>query len=499
MSGIRKQTIQSSIIVYFGFLVGAFNMYFYSKHGSFTTDQFGLTRLFFDFAQNFFAFASLGTIPVLYKFYPYYKDNLPDKKNDLLTWVLVASVIGFILVIIIGIEFEPFVVRKFGAHSTLFLDFYYLVFPFSLGYLFFAILEGYSWALQRTVVTNALKETVIRIITTVFILLYYFKLISFVQFMYLFSALYLIIAIMLATYLWHIHQLNITFTVSRVTKKFIKKMMGLQFFVFGGICLNAVAITISGILIASKMGLTATAVFSLAAYVANLIEIPQRSLTSISTGVLSRAWKDKDFATINRVYHRSSINMLLLSVFVFGNVWLNVAQGINLLQIQNAYAAGLGIVFVLGIAKIIDAGTGVNSVIIATSTLWKFEFYTNVVLLALRIPLAYILLQHYGIIGPAYAELISQIVYNFIRYEFLRRKFKMQPFNNETIYALLLSIAAIVINYFLFYSMNTWLGIFIRSALFSGMFIGGIFLLKLTPDAMQLVDVAKTRIQDWKK
>jgi O-antigen/teichoic acid export membrane protein len=317
--------------------------------------------------------------------------------------------------------------------------------------------------------------------------------------MYLFSAVYLIIAIALMIYLWSIHQFNITFAVSRVTKKFIKKMMGLQFFVFGGICLNAVAITISGILIASKMGLTATGVYSLAAYVASLIEIPQRSLTSISTGVLSRAWKDKDFTTINRVYHRSSINMLLLSVFVFGNVWLNVAQGINLLHIQHEYAAGLGVVFVLGIAKIIDAGTGVNSVIIATSTLWKFEFYTNVVLLALRIPLAYILIQRYGIIGPAYAELISQIVYNFIRYEFLRRKFSMQPFNTETIYALLLSIAAIVITYFLFYDMNNWLGIFIRSGLFSGLLIGGIFLLKLTPDAMQLVDVAKTRIQDWKK
>jgi O-antigen/teichoic acid export membrane protein len=499
MSGIRKQTIQSSVIVYFGFLVGAFNMYFYSKNGSFTTDQFGLTRLFFDFAQNIFAFASLGTIPVLYKFYPYYKDNLPDKKNDLLTWVLVASVFGFILVTLLGIAFEPFVVRKFGERSTLFLDFYYLIFPFSLGYLFFAILEGYSWALQRTVVTNALKETVMRIITTVFILLYYFRLISFTQFMYLFSAVYLIIAVVMMIYLWRIHHFNIIFTVSRVTKKFIKKMMGLQFFVFGGICLNAVAITISGILIASKMGLTATAVYSLAAYVANLIEIPQRSLTSISTGVLSRAWKDKDFATINRVYHRSSINMLLLSVFVFGNVWLNVAQGINLLQIQNAYAAGLGVVFVLGIAKIIDAGTGVNSVIIATSTLWKFEFYSGVVLLSLRIPLAYILIQRYGIIGPAYAELISQIVYNFIRYEFLRRKFKMQPFNTETIYALLLSVAAIVITYFFFYHINTWLGIFIRAGLFSGLLIGGIFLLKLTPDAMQLVDVAKTRIQDWKK
>jgi O-antigen/teichoic acid export membrane protein len=499
MPGIRKQTIQSSIIVYFGFLVGALNMYFYSKHGSFTTDQFGLTRLFFDFAQNIFAFASLGTIPVLYKFYPYFKDNLADKKNDLLTWVLIASVIGFILITLIGIVFEPYVVKKFSERSALFLDFYYLIFPFSLGYLFFAVLEGYSWALQKTVVTNALKETILRIITTAFILLYYFKLISFVQFMYLFSSLYLIIAVLLAIYLRSIHQFNMTFTVSRVTKKFFKKMLGLQFFVFGGICLNAVAITISGILIASKMGLTATAVYSLAAYVANLIEIPQRSITSISTGVLSRAWKDKNYSEINRVYHRSSINMLLLSLFIFGNVWLNVGQGIQILHIQNEYAAGLGVVFILGIAKIIDAGTGVNSVIIVTSTFWKFEFYTSVILLSLRIPLAYIFIQRYGIIGPAYAELISQIVYNFIRYEFLRRRFKMQPFNTETLYAVLIGVAAIAASYFLFFNMQGWLGIIIRSALFSSALIGGMFFLKLTPDAMQLVDVAKTRIQDWKK
>lgn len=198
MAGIRKQTIQSSIIVYFGFAVGALNMYLYSRKGSFNTEQFGLTRLFFDFAQNIYAFASLGAIPLLYKFYPYYKDNLPDKKNDLLTRVLITSIIGFILVTIAGYVFEPFVVRKFAERSSLFLEFYHLVFPFSLGYLLFSILESYSWALQRTVLTNALKETVLRIITTVFILLYYFKMIDFATFMQLFSALYLIITLMLA-------------------------------------------------------------------------------------------------------------------------------------------------------------------------------------------------------------------------------------------------------------------------------------------------------------
>jgi O-antigen/teichoic acid export membrane protein len=499
MSGIRKQAIQSSIIVYFGFAVGALNMYLYSRDGSFTTDQFGLTRLFFDFAQNIFAFASLGAIPVLYKFYPYYKDNLPDKRNDLLSLVLLTSLIGFILITVAGFVFEPIVVRKFGERSSLFLDFYHLVFPFSLGYLLFSVLEGYSWALQRTVLTNALKETVFRIITTVFILLYYFRIINFTQFMQWFSVLYLVIALMLIIYLRSIGKFNITFRISHVTRKFKKKMVGLQFFVFGGICLNAVAITISGILIASRIGLAATAVYSLAAYTANLIEIPQRSIVSISTGVLSRAWKDKNFAEINRIYHRSSINMLLLSLFIFGNVWLNVAQGIDVLHIQNEYLAGLEVVFILGIAKIIDAGTGVNSVIIVTSTFWKFEFYTSLILLSLRIPLAYLFIQRYGILGPAYAELISQAVYNFIRYEFLRRRFKMQPFNTETIYALLLGIGAIALTYVLFHSMDGWLGIIVRSVLFSCVTIIGMFLLKLTPDAMQLIDVARNRIQDWKK
>ena len=499
MASIRKQTIQSSIIVYFGFLVGAFNTYLYTKNGSFTKEEYGVTRIFIDFAQNFFAFASLGTVPVLYKFYPYYKDNLPDKKNDLLSWVLVVSLFGFILVSLAGIAFEPYVIQKFGEHSSLFLQFYHLVFPFSLGYLLFSVLESYSWALQTTVISNGLKETGLRIITTAFIALFYFKVITFMQFMYLFASLYIIIAALLLLFLWQTGRLHFSFKFSIVTRKFYKKMLGLQFFVFGGVCINAIAITISGILIASKSGLADAAIFSLASYVANFIEIPQRSVTSISTGVLSRAWKNKDFATINRVYHRSSINMLLLSILVFGNVWLNVAQGITILHIQDAYSAGLNVVLVLGIAKIIDAGTGVNSVIIVTSTLWKFEFYTNLVLLALRIPLAYIFIQKYGILGPAYAELISQVVYNFIRYEFLRRKFNMQPFNTETLYTILIGGAAIAASYYLFFDMDGWLGIILRSVLFSGVLIGGMFLLKLTPDAMQLVDVAKTRIQDWKK
>ncbi|TXT27795.1 MAG: polysaccharide biosynthesis protein, partial [Chitinophagaceae bacterium] len=199
MGSIRKQTIISSILIYIGFFIGAINMYFYTRNGSFTLEQFGVTRIFFDFAQNMYAFGALGVIPVIYKFYPYYKDNLETHKIDLMTWGMMAALIGFILVVILGWYFQPVFVRQFSEKSKLIVDYYYWMFPFAMGMLFFSVLEGFSWALQKTIFSNFLKETGLRIITSLFILLYFLKVISFDGFVHLFAFLYLIIFLLLAT------------------------------------------------------------------------------------------------------------------------------------------------------------------------------------------------------------------------------------------------------------------------------------------------------------
>ena len=269
----------------------------------------------------------------------------------------------------------------------------------------------------------------------------------------------------------------------------------MQTLIFGGICIQTLGLTIDGILIASLKGLGQAGIFSLAQYAANLIQIPQRSIQSIATGVLARAWKDKNYTEISRIYQRSSINMLLLSVFIFGNVWLNAGHGLTLLNIQDDYKSGLQVMLVLGILKIIDAGTGVNGIIIGTSTYWKFEFTSGVIMLSLRIPLTYILIKQYGILGSAVAELIAYSVYNFIRFEFIRRKFNMQPFNAKTAYSLILGLAGFFMAYSVFKDTEGWIAIFLRSAVFSLIMIAGTFYLKLTPDTHQLYDLAVEKIK----
>jgi O-antigen/teichoic acid export membrane protein len=495
MGSIRKQTILSSLLMYAGFLVGVINTYFYIKNGSFTPEQFGLTRFFFDFGQNMYVFASMGVIPVIYKFYPYYKDNLEEKKNDLITWAMVVALIGFLLVMLAGWYLEPLFIRKYTRTSKLVVDFYFWVFPFALGMLFFSVLEGFCWALQKTVITNFLKEAVMRCITSVFILLYYFKLISFTSFIHLFSLLYLFIFLFLLLYLLRIKKMHVTFIVSRVTKKFHRKMISMQSLVFAGSLIATFASTLDSFIIAGFQNLAAVGIFGLALYVANTVQIPLRSIQSISSGVLSRAWKDKNLLEIARIYQRSSINLLLISMFIFGNIWLNVRQGMEIIHIQKDYQSGLYVILILGLSRIVDAGTGVNGVVISTSTFWKFDFFCWVILLSCRLPLAWLLIKHYGIIGSAIADLAAMSVYNFIRFEFLKRKFNMQPFNTKTLYGILLAVVSYGSCYLLLNDMQGWIGILLRISLFSGIMIIGIFYLNLTPDATQLYQHLRKKSQ----
>src|SRR6186713_3124343 len=104
MSTIRRQSILSSIIIYGGFALGFVNILLFTRW--FTTGEYGLINMFMALANIMFSFANLGTQAYVYKFYPYYKDNLAPKENDLISWALLVSFIGFILVMAGGIFFK---------------------------------------------------------------------------------------------------------------------------------------------------------------------------------------------------------------------------------------------------------------------------------------------------------------------------------------------------------------------------------------------------------
>ncbi len=485
MSQIRRQSIISTIFVYLGFVIGFINTYLLTRQGFFTESQYGLINIFIAVGNLMFAFANMGMTSVMYKFYPYYNDNLPKKKNDLLTWALLISVIGFIFVIIAGFVFKDLVIKKFSVNSPEFIHYYFWIFPFGFSILLFSIFEVYAWNLKKSILTTFFREVLFRALTTILIFVLSYKLIrSFDAFIKLYAFTYGIVALALFMYLLLKGQLNISFTISRVTKKFYKKIASFASLIYFGGVVYMIAQFIETLVIMSVIGTAAAGIFALASVISGLVQAPQRGAIAAALPVLSKAWKDKDHIKINLIYQRSGINLLIASLGVFLIIWLSYEDAVNVFHLKPAYLQSKWIFFFIGLAKIVDLGTGVNSQIIGTSIHWRFEFVSGMILLTLAIPLNYFLVKQFGIIGAAYAYLISFSVYNAIRIIFLKRKFNMQPFSVKTAYTIVLAFIAYSICYYSFLTLHTFSGILIKTLVFFALYGGSVIYFNLSPDVL---------------
>jgi O-antigen/teichoic acid export membrane protein len=485
-------------MVYVGFALGFFNTYLFTKEGGFTKEQYGLTGIFIALANLMFSFANLGMPSYIFKFYPYYQDNLEKKRNDILTWALLVSLIGFCFVVIGGIYFKDLIIFKFGKNSPEFVNYYYWIFPFGLGLTLYSILESYAWQQQKSIFTNFLREVFFRALTTILIICTFIGWLGkFDLFIKIYSFTYLITALFLLVYLVKNGNLHLTFKVSVVTKKFSKKILTLVKFIYGGTLVYAVAGVFDTILLASVSinGLAAVAVYSLAQNMASLIQAPQRGIISSSIAALSKAWKDKDQNRILNIYRQSSINQLVFAVGMFSLIWLNFEDGIFTFHLQSGYIDAKWIFFFIGLMRIVDMGTGVNAQIISTSTLWKFEFYTGIILLSLTLPMNYILTKYYfDVMGPAIANLFSFTIYNLIRFWYLKKKFNMQPFTLKSLYTIILGIVSFYVCFYLFDSYHGFIWLVIRSTCFIGLYGCGTILLKLSSDIIPVWNSFQKRL-----
>ncbi len=497
MSQIRKQSIINTILVYGGFVTGFVNTFLFTRQGSpFSTSEYAMTGIFIAVGNLMYAFANMGMVAVVYKFYPYYNDNLPKKKNDLMTWTLVICLIGFLFVILAGFVFKDLVVRKFGGNSPLFLKYFVWTFPFGFGILLFSLFEIFGWNIRQSIFTTFLREIFFKLLTLILIFVLSFRFIhSFDAFIKLYSFTYLFTALVLLVFLIRKGEFHLVFKISRVTKKFYKKMVSMAVLVYAGGTVYMIAQFIDTIIIMSLLGTGPAGVFALGSVVSGLVQAPQRGAIAAAIPVLSKAWKDKDFDKINTIYQRSVINLLIASLAIFFLIWLSYTDIVVSFKLKPAYLDSLWVFFYLGLARVVDLGTGVNSQIIGTSVYWRFEFVSGMILLALIVPLNYILVKHFGIVGAGYSNLISLTIYNLIRILFLYFKYGMQPFNLKTVYAILLALAGYAICYFGFRNVHGFQGIFARSIAFIILFGVPVIYFKLTPDIVPVWNTIRSRLR----
>ena len=478
MGIIQKQALKSSVFLLIGFAIGGINILFLFPLLT-SLDLNGLTRAFLDVGVVLSVLATAGSLPVIFKFSPFYRHYLNKNENDLPFITGMVCLTGFLIICAGGYIFHDFMIRKLGK-APLFAENFNLVYPLTFLMLVYGWLEAFAWTLKRTVESNFLRETLVRLLTTCLILAFWYRIINTQQFINLFCFLYFIPVLILFIILRRTGNFNFNFRVSKVTARFKNKMFTFGMFVFGATFLNIASRTVDSFVVLGLKGLGATAVFLLGSYLASLMDLPMRSITSIATPVISESWREKNYKNIYEVYRKSTVTLLVAALFIFNLVMLNV----NNLSffLGKSFAEVPMIVLIMGIAKIIDLGTGVNGQIIATSGNWKFDFYTNVLLTIIALPLNFILITRLGIVGGAVATLISVFIFNLTRFIFIYRKYGWQPYGFSHVKILLISIITFYAVYAVPFIVNIYIDSVFRTMFFAALYVPAILRMNVSDE-----------------
>ena len=500
MGIIQRQSIKSTIAITAGFVIGAVNLLILFP-AFFSQAEIGMTRALMDISLTLATLATLGSLPVIYKFYPFYKDYLDKDKNDLPFISGVVCLFGFLLVLLGGYIFQDWMIRKLGK-SPEFANYFYTIYPYTLLFILFLWLEAFGWGLKKTVLTNFLKETLFRLLVTVLIVLFAAKVLNLDQFMNLYSIVYLLPVLLLLYFLVKSGAWKFKIQKpSRVTLRLGKRMLSFGIYVFSAQLLNVLARTSDTIFAIGFQGLAQAGIFAIATYLITVMEIPQRSINSISVPVLAESWKNKDMDNIEMIYKKSVSNLLVIGTGLFSLILLTVPDVVDMLNYfgrrTNAdYSIIIQIVFFMGIARVIDLGTGINAQIIATSNFWKFDFYNNILYTLLSLPLNYFLINKYGIVGLAYANLVALTAYNVVRYIFLWKKFRLQPYTINCLFTILIAAACFFITWFIPFEIHWLLSIMLKSFIFCTLFIPLIVYSNVAPEISWVTKNLIGKIQD---
>jgi len=277
-----------------------------------------------------------------------------------------------------------------------------------------------------------------------------------------------------------------------------------ELLIFGGFSLlgnasSLIIMNIDGLMISAYKGLGQTGIYTIAFFIATVIEIPKRSLSQSVISLVSAGNKNNDIGVLDNLYKKSSINQLIIGALIFIGIWTNVTNIFHLMPHTEIYIQGKWVVFFIGLGKLFDLATGINGEILGTSKYYKYDLVFLVALGVVAIFTNMIFIPIYGITGAALASALSVFAFNTARYFFILSKMKIQPFTVNTMKVLLICAVTLVFNYIIPVQKDVLIDAIIRSLLITLVFGGLVLLTKSSEDInvtlYKILNLIKTKLK----
>lgn len=497
MGIIIRQGLKSSVVTYVGVVIGMLNVLFlYNKF--LTPEQLGLYATLTSFPLVFAGFAHLGTPHVGVRFFKHFADS-ERQHHGFLGYILITPLIGFSVFLIIYLLLKEAFQQVYIQDSPLLIRYYWVLPIITLCLMYQTVLDSYSKVQLRIVVPAIIREIFLKSSNSFLVLLFGFGYITFDQLVMGIVVVNALAVVFQLIYIKILGQLFLKLDFSFIRKSIFKEMVQYGLWTMLGGATATIMPHLEKIMLpAYTGGLEHTAIFNIALSIGLVIAIPRNSIAAISEPVLAESWKNKDLKNIGDIYRKSALNLSIIGIFLFLGIWCNIDSIFSIIPNAEIYQKGKFVVLMVGLYSVFDMATGLNSEMLRSSPYYRYDFSFNIIRLIIALSINFILIPIYGYDGAAVAMLVSVIVYNVVKFFFIKYKMGMQPFGLGTIKVILLGLFTYGITLLLPVFQGSFftilLNIFIKSITILLLFGGGILWLSVSEDLNRTIKTISKKL-----
>lgn len=491
MGIITRQGFKHTVVNYVGAAIGLLTTLFVYP---LQMEAYGLAQFLMATAVLFIPLTVLGAQSLPIRFFHRFEDP-ENGHNGFVNWLLLLCLGGGLLTAGLTWIFWERIIAYYATVSPLYPLYLIFFLPILILRGVIQVLNTYISNFHRIVVPSILNDLLIKITLPVFVLLVYSGWWSYRELVIGLVLHFVAVFLGLIIYLNLLGHWSLRINWPAFKGPILGEMR--EFAVYGilGSMGASVAMNLDIFMISSMISPEATGIYSIAAVMANLINRPLIAITAISAPIIMKAWKEGNRREIETIYQKSAINSLIPGVLLFLLIVLNLQDLYALMPNSDVVRTNELALILLGGAYLINLATGVNAEMMVYSDLFKWHFYTVLILALLNLILNFFLIRAMGITGAALATLISYTVYNLCKGGIVWYKHRMHPFTNSSHKILWIGLGIWIIVNWLPSLDSAVLSIGIRSILITSLYFGLVYLLKLSIDFNELIDRFLSRLK----
>jgi O-antigen/teichoic acid export membrane protein len=456
MGIVLNQSLKNTIITYIGFAIGGINtIYLYPVFLGAT--YYALSNYVVSSANVIMPLFAIGMQNTLVKFYSQYETN--EERSRFLSFTVLFPFLVIIPMLFVGFIYYDEIVFFLSKRNIIVKKFIWLIPFIGVCMAYFEIFYAWLRVHMHTVFGKFIKEVGLRSASLILCIGVYYRWISVEGFIYATAVVYLLALLVTMFYAFRIQKPDFQFEIPKNSKDVLVYTF---YIILSGSVAN---LLLDGdkMILNQYMNIENIAYYSVATYIALVISVPSRSMHQIVYPITAKLMHENKHNEMDNLYKKSSINLQVVGGYVMLGIFVNINKLYELVPPE--YAGGILVVFIIGLSKYFDLILGNNNAIIFNTKYYRTVLFLGVALVILTIGLNMVFIPIYGIIGSAFATLLSITLYSLAKLLFVVKKLDLYPFTNQTLYSIVLTLVLFLGFYFWDFPFHPIIAIGLKSIL----------------------------------